>query len=96
MSGTALAALMIVAASAVAIALALVRLLRGPTAADRIVALDIVFSASVALTAAAALQSGRVLFLDIAIGIALVGFVATVVWARVVDRTDTDREDDAP
>lgn len=77
----------IVVASAIAIALAILRILRGPTAADRVVALDIVFSASLAIVIAMALATGRVLFLDIALGLALVGFVATVVWARVVERT---------
>ena len=76
----------IVAAAALAIAIAIWRILRGPSAADRVVALDIVFSASLALVAAMALATGRVLFLDIALGLALVGFVATVVWARVVER----------
>lgn len=76
----------IAAAAGLAIVLAVWRILRGPTAADRVVALDIVFSASLALVAAMALATGRVLFLDIAIGLALVGFVATVVWARVVER----------
>lgn len=76
----------IVVAAGIAIALSILRILRGPSAADRVVALDIVFSASIALVAAMALATGRVLFLDIALGLALVGFVATVVWARVVER----------
>lgn len=76
----------IVVASGIAIALSILRILRGPSAADRVVALDIVFSASIVLVAAMALATGRVLFLDIALGLALVGFVATVVWARVVER----------
>ncbi|GAB3734932.1 hypothetical protein GCM10028794_13860 [Silanimonas algicola] len=80
------AATWIAAAAVLAVVLAIWRILRGPTAADRVVALDIVFSASLALVAAMALATGRVLFLDIAIGLALVGFVATVVWARVVER----------
>ena len=73
-------------AAAVAVLLAIVRVVRGPTAADRVVALDIVFSGSLALVVAMALATGRVLFLDVALGLALVGFVATVVWARVVER----------
>lgn len=76
----------IAAAAGLAIVLAVWRILSGPSAADRVVALDIVFSASLALVAAMALATGRVLFLDVAIGLALVGFVATVVWARVVER----------
>jgi multicomponent Na+:H+ antiporter subunit F len=78
-------ALLIVIGALVAVALAVVRLVRGPGQADRIVALDVVFSATIALTAAAALATGRALFLDIGVGLSLVGFVATIVWARLID-----------
>jgi len=81
-----------VAGALLALLLALVRLLRGPTQADRVVALDVVFSASLALTVAAALSTGRVLFLDVAIGLAVVGFVATIVWARLIDTSPEDSE----
>lgn len=67
------------------VALGVVRFVRGPADADRIVALDILFSAAVALCALAALYTGRVLFLDIAIGVVLSGFVATLAWARLVE-----------
>lgn len=75
----------IVSAAFLAMLLALVRLLRGPTYANRVIALDVVFSANIALAAAAALATGRVLFLDVAIGLSMVGFVATIVWARLID-----------
>lgn len=75
-----------------AMALAVVRMLRGPSQVDRIVALDVVFSANVVLTAAAALITGRPLFLDIGIGIAIVGFVATIVWARLIDQSPGDTQ----
>lgn len=75
-----------VLALAAAVALAVLRLLRGPSDADRVIALDILFAAAIGLCAAAALDSGRALFLDVAIGLALVGFVATVAWARMIER----------
>jgi multicomponent Na+:H+ antiporter subunit F len=78
---------LMVAAALLAIALAFARLLRGPTQADRVIALDLVFSASIVLTAAAAMVSGRVLFLDVAIGLALLGFVVTSIWARLIERS---------
>jgi multicomponent Na+:H+ antiporter subunit F len=62
------------------------RLLKGPRQADRVVALDLLFAAAVLLCAAAALITGRTAFLDIAIGLALVGFVGTLAWARLIDR----------
>lgn len=69
----------------VCIALGVVRFVRGPTNADRIIALDVLFAAAVALCAAAALYTQRVLFLDVAIGVALIGFITTLAWARLVE-----------
>ncbi|WP_058833825.1 monovalent cation/H+ antiporter complex subunit F [Luteimonas abyssi] len=85
MGDSTLAVSIIVGAALLALLLAFVRLLRGPAQADRVVALDVVFSSSIAMAAGAALASGRALFLDVAIGLAVVGFVATIVWARLIE-----------
>lgn len=77
--------LSLVTGALVAIGLAATRLVLGPSQADRIVALDVIFSASIVMTAAAALASGRALYLDLGLGLAVVGFVATVVWARLIE-----------
>ncbi len=79
-------ATVLVAAACATLALATVRLLLGPTQADRVVALDLALAASVALTAAAALASGQPRVLDVAIGLAAVGFVGTIAWARIIER----------
>lgn len=83
-TGWAIVALTVLAL--VATAIAVVRIVRGPRHADRVVALDIFLAAGVALGIAASLATGRTVFLDVAIGIALVGFVGTIGWARVIDR----------
>ena len=70
---------------AVAIAMALWRVVTGPTHADRIVALDILLAGAIGLCLLAALAVGRTVYVDVAIGLAVVGFVATVGWARVVE-----------
>jgi multicomponent Na+:H+ antiporter subunit F len=75
----------LIACALAAIALATVRIVRGPTHADRVVALDILLAAGLALCVAASLATARTVFLDVAIGLALVGFVATIGWARVVE-----------
>ncbi|MCM8611607.1 monovalent cation/H+ antiporter complex subunit F [Accumulibacter sp.] len=77
---------LLVAVVLVAVALAVLRFVRGPSDADRLIALDILFAAAIALCCAAALSSGQVLFLDVAIGVALIGFVATLAWARLISR----------
>ena len=76
--------------------LGVLRFVRGPSDADRIVALDILFSAAVAMCALAALSSQRVLFLDIAIGVVLIGFVATLAWARLVESRDWKKFESSP
>lgn len=92
MNTGALMVTLIVAGALLALFIALVRLLRGPTQADRVVALDVVFSANLALATAASLASGRALFLDVAIGLAVVGFVATIVWSRLIDASPEDAQ----
>lgn len=58
------------------------RFLRGPTLADRVVALDTLTSAAMGLIALVAIRSGFSLFVDIAVVLGLVGFLATVAFAR--------------
>ncbi|UCE88611.1 MAG: hypothetical protein JSW10_09765 [Pseudomonadota bacterium] len=70
------------------------RLLAGPTRADRVIALDLLFANGVVLCICAAMVSGSSAFLDVAIGLALVGFVATIAWARLIDRLVGDGEED--
>jgi multicomponent Na+:H+ antiporter subunit F len=77
----------LVTCALLAVALALVRIVRGPTDADRVVALDILLAATVLLCVAAALATRSTAFLDVGIGSALVGFVATASWARLIRRT---------
>ncbi len=83
---TTLAVGLLVAGAVPAAALASVRIIAGPTHADRVVALDIFLAAAIALAVAASLATARTVFLDVAVGLALVGFVATIGWARLVQR----------
>jgi len=62
------------------------RLLAGPSHADRVIALDLLFAVGVVLCICAALISGHPAFLDVGIGLSLVGFVGTIAWARLVER----------
>ena len=71
----------------VCLAIACARLISGPTQSDRVVALDVVFSATLVLIASMAFASRWPLFLDIGIGLAAVGLVATIVWARLIDKS---------
>ena len=71
-----------------ALLIALVRLVRGPTLPDRIVATDLLGVLVVGLIVVLAGWSGVRATLDAAIVIALVGFLGTVAYATYVERGD--------
>ena len=75
--------------------LALVRLIRGPDAADRVVALDLVSMLIVAFLAAYSIFSGETSFLDVVIGYALIAFLGTVALARFLMRSAIKRSEKA-
>jgi len=62
--------------------LAAVRLVRGPSAADRAVALDTMTLISVSTIAMIALNAGRLIYLDAAVVYAVLSFVGVVAVAR--------------
>jgi multicomponent Na+:H+ antiporter subunit F len=70
----------------IAIALATVRLVRGPGLASRVVALDVIAVLGAALTAVFAIQFDVRAFLDVTIILALVSFVGTVAFAYYIER----------
>lgn len=75
---------LLVACALLVSVIAVIRMLRGPTAADRIVALDLLFAAAIVLCIAASFATRRAVFLDVALGLALVGVVATIGWASLI------------
>ena len=68
------------------IVLGFVRLFRGPSLADRVVALDMMTVSIVAFCALFAIRTDDPVFLDIALVLALVGFLTTVALARFAER----------
>jgi multicomponent Na+:H+ antiporter subunit F len=77
----------------ISIALACLRLVRGPQAADRVIALDLVAVLIVAFLAAYAINTGNTSFLDVAIAYALVAFLGTVALARFLLRSCRQKKD---
>ena len=74
------------------VGLAIWRLVMGPSLPDRVVALDLMTVAIVLFCGLAALRSGDAAFLDVALVLALVGFLATVALARFAERALVRRE----
>ena len=72
----------------IALLVAFIRLVKGPTLPDRIVAMDLFGVLVVGLIVVLAGWSGVRATLDAAIVIALVGFLGTVAYATYVERGD--------
>jgi multicomponent Na+:H+ antiporter subunit F len=72
----------------VALLVAFIRLVKGPTLPDRIVAMDLFGMLVVGLIVVLAGWSGVRATLDAAVVIALVGFLGTVAYATYVERGD--------
>lgn len=60
------------------------RVVVGPTLPDRVVALDMLVGIAIGFIAVIAIRTGFTLYVDIAIALGLVGFLATVAFARFV------------
>ena len=66
--------------------LAFLRLAKGPSLPDRVVALDLMTILAVAFSALFAIAADEPAFLDVAIALALVAFLATIAFARFAER----------
>ncbi len=69
-----------------AIVVAFIRLVLGPSLPDRVVALDLITVLAVAFSALFAIAAEEPAFLDVAIALALIAFLATVAFARFAER----------
>lgn len=80
----------IVAFAAVALSqvMAMVRLVIGPAAVDRILALDTMVMNAIGLIVLIGLSQGTQIYFEVSMIIAMLGFVSTVALARFVLRGD--------
>ena len=71
---------------ALAMALALMRMIRGPRAQDRVLGLDTLYVNSMLMLLVFGMRTGSVLYFEAALIIAMLGFVATVALAKFLMR----------
>jgi multicomponent Na+:H+ antiporter subunit F len=70
----------------VGVVLAFIRLLRGPSLPDRVIALDILSIYGIGIIVAFAIATDQPVFVDVASVLALVSFLGTVAFASYVER----------
>jgi multicomponent Na+:H+ antiporter subunit F len=75
------------------IALAFVRVLRGPSLPDRVMALDMIGLMSVSVIVLTAIASDEPVLLDAAIALALISFLGTLAFARFIERREKDEHE---
>jgi multicomponent Na+:H+ antiporter subunit F len=68
--------------------LGLVRIVRGPTLPDRVVALDLMATLAMGFIALYAVTTDQVIFLDVAIVLALIAFLGTVAFAHFIEKRE--------
>ena len=88
MNASFLHAALVVSQAVLALAMlcAVVRLLRGPQAQDRVLALDTLYVDAMLLMLTIGMREGTTLYFEIAVAIAVVGFVSTAALARFLLR----------
>jgi len=64
------------------------RVIRGPTTPDRVVGLDTIGTNVVAIAVLFAIQSDAGFFVDVALVLAIIGFISTIAVARYVTEGD--------
>jgi multicomponent Na+:H+ antiporter subunit F len=73
-----------------AILAAAVRIALGPTLADRVLGLDLLTVLGIAVIGVFAVRTGLYLYVDIAVALALVSFLATIAFARYLISRDPE------
>lgn len=65
-----------------ALLISIIRIVIGPSLPDRILALDLLTIVAMGFVGAIAIRTGMTLYLDIAIALGLMGFLATIAFVR--------------
>ena len=82
---------------AIGLVLSFIRLIKGPTQSDRVVALDMMTITIMAFSGLFTIFTGETVFIDIVVVLALIAFLTTLALARFAERSrmrDKETTDD--
>jgi len=77
---------LVLAILSIALILAFIRVLRGPSLPERVVAMDLMSALGVGIIVSYAMLTEQAVFLDIAIVVALLSFLSTIAFAKYIER----------
>ena len=70
----------------ISILLVFIRFVKGPTISDRVVAVDLLVTSGIGIIAVYSILTHQPTFLDIALILALIGFLATVAYSFYIQK----------
>lgn len=70
----------------VSMILTFIRFVRGPRVVDRVIALDLIITIGIGFITVFSIRSGKELFLDVAMILALIAFLGTVAFSYYLEK----------
>ena len=74
----------------ISVMLVFIRLYKGPSVVDRVVALDLIITIGIGIITVYSIRSHQQVFLDVAIILALIAFLGTVAFAYYIEKQKDD------
>jgi multicomponent Na+:H+ antiporter subunit F len=71
---------------AVSMIITFIRLIRGPRVVDRVIALDLIITIGIGFITVFSIRSGKELFMDVAMILALIAFLGTVAFSYYLEK----------
>ena len=75
---------------AISLLLVFIRLFKGPTIVDRVIALDLLITIGVSIIAAYSISTQQSTFMDVAMILALIAFLSTIAFSFYLEKKDQD------
>lgn len=75
---------------AVSVMLVFIRLFKGPSVVDRVIALDLIITTGIGIITVYSIRSNQKVFLDVAIILALIAFLGTVAFSYYIEKQKDD------
>ena len=70
----------------ISMVLTFIRFIQGPRVVDRVIALDLIITIGIGFITVFSIRSGKELFLDVAMILALIAFLSTVAFSYYLDK----------
>lgn len=74
----------------ISVLLVFIRLFKGPTVVDRVIALDLIITIGIGIITVYSIRQGQEVLLDVAIILALIAFLGTIAFSYYIEKQKDD------